>query len=459
LNERTKRTGSIFTLAPCSQEELDSLVERVFTSRNPRFSACVRGIITVCGRSPDGVATMPELEAELGASKSTIIGWMLKLQDLGILSIGTSRYYLDRKPVTSYTLQTPGREGPSPRPGTPQQLALASDDGTPVIPKEPSAHLRYSAEIDARMPWKGERFVVFSLLPVLRVGRTGSEVKQKAATVYMGEKYFECEVRAIEGGQIPSVLDLRPLIVAISLIKEFLDEAEGAEDLAAVRRFELSLSDICVGLGLPPIPGNKIYVHDQLVRWKTSSFKIKRSMRSPLKWAEGMFVYNQYFNILTELDVLQFAGKAGITPEFIALKLHEPIRLALKDIYRTLSIHEKILRGNPDPFMHLVYYWCRRVVQHDHHERSWPLAHLHRELRPTQEFRHFRRDFANMMYKYRLDLKGTMAAIPGYIISTGSDGEPLFRANDSDHIVGRGSPRARAKLAAGGGEVGGPYEK
>lgn len=447
MNERTKRTGSVFYMDDCSEEELESISRQIVDSHNPRFSACIRGIVAACARSPDGVATMTEVEAELGASKSTIIGWMLKLQDLGVMTIGTSRYYSDRKPVTSYAITPPGRKALADQAGEPSQLQFADGEGRPVMPKEPSAHLRYSTATDSRMPWKGERFVVFSLLPVLRVGRTGSEVNQKAATVFMGEKSFECEVRAIQGGQIPSVLDLRPLIVALSLIREFLEEAEGAEDLGDIRRFELSLSDICVGLGLQPVPGNKKYVHDQLVRWKTASFKIKRSMRSPLDWAKGMFVYDQYFNILSELDVMQFAGKHGVTPELVALKLHEPIRLALKDMFRTLSVHEKVLRGDPDPFMHLVYYWCRRVVQHDHQDRRWSLEHLHRELRPTQELRHFKRDFKNMMYKYRIDLKGSIAGIPGYIVTYQGGDFAYLHANESDVIVGRSSPRARAKLA------------
>src|SRR5581483_11906312 len=134
-----------------------------------------------------------------------------------------------------------------------------------------AVELRYDAMLDRNMPWKGERFVVFNLTALLRSGRTGASTQIMRAKIRQGKRYCVAEARAAAGTMLAGVLDLRPLVVLLTLVRQHLNALGGrrAENL-----FTINMRDVCEAMALEPSSSNIRAVFAQIKRWRQTSYEI-----------------------------------------------------------------------------------------------------------------------------------------------------------------------------------------
>jgi hypothetical protein len=429
----------------------------------PKQRELVEHIFDLCLEDPEFTTDMPTLMERTGISRPTILQRLEKLTALNRVVVTKDQVYSGMRSVNVYQLVRPTAATlalPAPIPPDPDSELL---EELPVYPMASGdsqqaafefigtnlpdvTQLHYHPEVNDRLAWKGERFTVFSLMAGLRVGRHGKDVSIKQTRIYMGQAWFLLEVRSVQESIIPSIIDLRVLIVVCTLIKEHLDHAENQGD--PNKGYLLSMTSICQAMDMPAIGGNKRYLYEQLQRWKTSEFVIKQAMHGALRSTPPwLFAINRLFNIVIDLLVVQAIGTDGATPEMVHIILHPAMIEALRDHRQSLSIHPEILRARkPQPFLHLMYYWCRRVVKHSLAPQIYRLDHLHREIKPSVSLIKFRGELLALLKRHRTHRPNTGdSLIPGYILRYNEQADELMvRVQPDDKIIGENSPAAQA---------------
>jgi len=143
-------------------------------------------------------------------------------------------------------------------------------------------------------------------------------------------------------------------------------------------------------------------------------------MNGALEWAKGIELEEE-FSIVSRINTVKFLRTEGGSPEIIQVWLDPFMLAALCDLDRNFIIHPEILRDRkPKPFMHLYYYWCRRVVQLDHEEKIFTLEHLNRELQPDQtDLRRFRAATLEVMEEW--EIKDIPAHYPSKLLLSGQE--------------------------------------
>ena len=359
-------------------------------------------------------------------------------------------YYPGKRSVTLYVL-VPSDEipvFPAALDGTNSgQLALPMAE----LLVEKAVQLRYDPVLDRNMPWKGERLIVFNLTALLRSGRTGAETQLVRAQIRQGKRYCQAEARAAAGTMVAGILDLRPLIILLTLVRQHLKALDGrpAENL-----FTIGLRDICEAMAIDPSSSNIRAVFAQLKRWWQTTFMIVDDIYGIFDWAPNAFEVGQGFSVLSGLNYVSWVGREGATPEILQVRLYQPIYEALLESDRALSVHKEILQDRkPHPLRHKLYYWCRRVIQHQHEPREYLLDHVRAEIQPAKSLNAFRRELrealaeefvaAEQMYRARL---------PGYLLwyqpNLKRPKHDLLRAaaDPRDPIVGESSAYARRRI-------------
>ena len=440
----TKRgSGALFELGNCTQGDLSALF-RVL-ELYPKQRELLQGLFDLCGAN-EGVTDMPSLCEHLNIARPTVLQRLSRLIELGLVSSEMKQIYQGARSVNVYQVQRPPSPPPADVPAIAQETPVASMEPEQqgqfdFVAQDLVGHreLHYHPEVHRRMKWKADRLIVLSFLSGLRVGKTGVEVNRKETRIYMGDRYFNLEVRAPAGSFIPSVVDLRVLIVVFSLIRDSLSHAKSV--VSAEEGYLIKMSEICAAMGLDPLPGNKRHLYEQLHRWRSSEFLITGD-HGALSFASDAFEEHHSFNVIAELHVLKHVSAEGKTPELIHLTLPGGILKELRDRNRTLSIHQQILRERkPKPHYHLVYYWCRRVVQHADTPKVFALSHLHREIRPHLSLKRFRAEFLEVLRDHAVNAMEQSAKIPGYLLRYNRErDEVAIMADPVDPIVGENSP-------------------
>lgn len=438
----TKRgSGALFELGDCTQEDLPALF-RVL-ELYPKQRELLQGLFDLCAAG-EGATDMPSLCEHLNIARPTVLQRLSRLVELGLVSSEMKQVYQGARSVNVYRVQRPPAL-PEALPGQQENAPAATESAQQseldFVGQDLVGHreLHYHPEVHRRMKWKADRLIVLSFLAGLRVGKTGVEVHRKETRIYMGDRYFNLEVRAPTGSFIPSVVDLRVLIVVFSLIRDSLSHAKSV--VSAEEGYLIKMSEICAAMGLEPLPGNKRHLYEQLHRWRSSEFLITGD-HGALSFASDTFEEHHSFNVIAELHVLKHVSAEGKTPELIHLTLPSGILKELRDRNRTLSIHQQILRERkPKPNYHLVYYWCRRVVQHADTPKIFSLTHLHREIRPHLTLKRFRAEFLEVLRDHQVNAMEQSAKIPGYLLRYNRErDEVAIMADPQDPIVGENSP-------------------
>ena len=102
---------------------------------------------------------------------------------------------------------------------------------------------------------------------------------------------------------------------------------------------------------------------------------------------------------------------------------------------------------------HKLYYWCRRVVQHQHEPREYLLDHVRAEIQPAKSLNAFRRELREALAEeFVAAEQAYRARLPGYIFwyqpNPKRPKHDLIRAaaDPRDPIVGEGSAYAKRHL-------------
>ena len=448
-----ERSGALFELGDCTIEDLPTLFRGL--ELYPKQCELLQGIFDLCAADEQGSTDMPSLCEHLNIARPTVLQRLGRLVELGMVSSEMRQVHEGLRRSNVYQVQRPIAVSQ----GTALPVPVAADDSeTPpavrgqsefeFANKELVGHreLHYHPDVHRRMKWKADRLVVFSFLAGLRLGTASPS--RKVTRIYMGERYFNLEVRAPSGSLIAGVTDLRVLIVVFSLIRESLIHAKGI--VGAEEGYLIKMEEICQAMGMDPLPGNKRSLYEQLHRWRSSEFIISDD-RGALRFADDAIEENKSFNVISELHVLKHVSPAGKTPELIHLALAPGIMKELRDRSRTLSIHQQILRDRkPSPLYHLFYYWCRRVVQHAQEPKFFTVSHLQRELLPHMTVIRARSELLVLVSEHRMGGDPHYAKFPGYLARFHQERDGVsIMADPADPLVGENSPYQLAAEEAG----------
>lgn len=435
------RSGAVFELGDCTPADFPGLLQVL--ELYPKQRELLQGIFDLCTMDAESGTDMPTLCEHLNIARPTVLQRLAPLMELGLVCNQMRQVHERARSVNVYQLQRPPALPISlpPAGGAPASEVPSSQGHFEFSGQDLAAHreLHYHPDVHRRMKWKADRLIVLSFLAGLRVGKTGADLHRKETRIYMGDRYFNLEVRAPAPLFIPGVLDLRVLIVVFSLIRNSLAHAKSA--VTAEDGYVMKMSEICQAMGLEAIAGNKRHLFEQLHRWRSSEFLITAD-HGALDFANDTFEENRSFNVIAELNVLKHVSAEGKVPELVHLTLPSGILKELRDQNRTLSMHQEIIRERkPKPYYHLVYFWCRRVVKHAVTPRIYTLSHLHREIQPKMTLKRFRAVWLEVLRDHQVSaLEGT-AKIPGYLIRYNRQREEAaIVADPTDPIVGENSP-------------------
>ena len=405
----------------------------------------------LAGASQDSAVDMHSMQERLELQRPTILNVVGQLISAGLLLKTDIAYYPGRRSVTLYVLVPPD-EAPRPT-GIEISKLAASQLELPMaeLLVQKAVQLRYDPVLDRNMPWKGERLIVFNLTALLRSGRTGSETQLVRAQIRQGKRYCQAEARAAAGTMVAGVLDLRPLIVLLTLVRQHLKALDGRP---AENVFTIGLRDVCEAMAIEPSSSNIRAVFAQLKRWWQTSFMIVDDIYGMFDWAPNAFEVGQGFSVISGLNYVSWVGREGATPEIIQVRLFQPIYEALLESDRALSVHKEILQDRkPHPLRHKLYYWCRRVVQHQHEPREYLLDHVRAEIQPAKPLNAFRRELREALAEeFVAAEQAYRARLPGYILwyqpNPKRPKHDLIRAaaDPRDPIVGEGSAYAKRHL-------------
>jgi len=413
--------------------------------------AFLDALFDLAGASPDSAIDMQTLQQQLQLQRPTILNVVGQLISAGLLLKTEIAYYPGRRSVTLYVLipsdEVPSLGGPVPSPSSAGQLQLPMAE----LLVDKAVQLRYDPLLDRNMPWKGERLIVFNLTALLRSGRTGAETQVVQAQIRQGKRYCQAEARAAAGTMVAGVLDLRPLIVLLTLVRQHLKALDGR---AADNVFTIGLRDVCEAMAIEASSSNIRAIFAQLKRWWQTTFMIVDDIYGIFDWAPNAFEVGQGFSVITGLNYVSWIGREGATPEVIQVRLFQPIYEALLESDRALSVHKEILQDRkPHPLRHKLYYWCRRVVQHQHEPREYLLDHVRAEIQPAKSLNAFRRELREALAEeFVVAEQAYRARLPGYLLwyqpNPKRPKHDLIRAaaDPRDPIVGEGSAYAKRRL-------------
>ena len=445
------RRGALFSLGAVAPSDRG----RYSLSIQQRSAlAFLDAFFDLAGASQDSAVDMQSLQERLELQRPTILNVVGQLISAGLLLKTDIAYYPGRRSVTLYVLVPPD-EVPSPS-DSDSQLPAKSAASQLELPMaellvQQAVQLRYDPVLDRNMPWKGERLIVFNLTALLRSGRTGSETQLVRAQIRQGKRYCHAEARAAAGTMVAGVLDLRPLIVLLTLVRQHLKALDGRP---AENVFTIGLRDVCEAMAIESSSSNIRAVFAQLKRWWQTSFMIVDDIYGMFDWAPNAFEVGQGFSVISGLNYVSWVGREGATPEIIQVRLFQPIYEALLESDRALSVHKEILQDRkPHPLRHKLYYWCRRVVQHQHEPREYLLDHVRAEIQPAKSLNAFRRELREALAEeFVVAEQAYRARLPGYILwyqpNSKRPKHDLIRAaaDPRDPIVGEGSAYAKRHL-------------
>ena len=414
--------------------------------------ALLDAIFDLAGSAADYAVDMGALQDRLGLKRPAILKTVSTLMASGVLHKGEIAYYPGRRSVTLYVLAPADELPPPPSPALtaePPQLDLPM--GQDLF--DQAVQLRYDPLLDRNIPWKGERLVVFNLTALLRSGRTGANTQIIQTKIRQGKRYCQAEARAAVGTMLAGVLDLRPLVVLLTLVRQHLNALEGrpGENL-----FTINLRDVCEAMAIEGSSSNIRAIYAQLQRWWRTTYLILEDLYGMFDWAPNLFDRGKGFSVIADWEYVSWIGADGVTPEIIRVSLHRSIYEALKESDRALSVHKEIIQDRqPHPLRHKLYYWCRRVVQHEHEPREFLLDHVREEIDPKKPLPEFRRELREALAPEMEAGRPYQARVPGYRIwYRPNERRPKhdvlsMGADPRDAIVGEGSAYARRQIAQG----------
>lgn len=419
------RRGALFRVRGEFNPESTTVVRALYGKTTEKI---YRAVVEWCQRDREGLTDMATVTACVNLTRSTVLLHLAKLRDGGLIDERMVAGQIGR----DGTRKRSAREYTLLLDGVPANMATGNDDSGPVIAPPPAVQAEdifYDPSIHARIPWKAERLSLFNLLAALRISHTRQRMGQYNATVYIGPQRFNVEVSARRGSPA-SIMDVRTLIVVLTFVREYIRKASNGHHAT---RFRLNVADICAARGLDTRPSNKRQIYTELSRWLSTLFKLTHWITRD-GTAEAV-VLERNMSFVNSLDVISWAGAHGKTPEVVILELNSSVRKAITKDKGVLSVHDEILKERaPKALWLLLYFWCRRVVQHAAFGREFSIEHLNRELRPDMAKRFWRMRWLGFLQQMDPAGEGTFE-IPGYIVRYNRGGDVTIHAQPGDPIT------------------------
>lgn len=443
------RSGALFSLGAVAPGDRGRYVLPI---QQRSALAFLDAFFDLAGNSADSAVDMRSFQECLGLQRPTILRVVGQLISAGVILKTEIAYYPGRRSVTLYVLVPPDEvptldDAQGHVKPTANQLELPMAE----LLVQKAVQLRYDPVLDRNMPWKGERLIVFNLTALLRSGRTGPETQVVRAQIRQGKRYCQAEARAAAGTMVAGILDLRPLIVLLTLVRQHLKALDGRP---AENVFTIGLKDVCEAMAIEPSSSNIRAVFAQLKRWWQTTFMIVDDIYGMFDWAPNAFEVGQGFSVISGLNYVSWVGREGVTPEMLQVRLYQPIYEALLESDRALSVHKEILQDRkPHPLRHKLYYWCRRVIQHQHEPREYLLDHVRAEIQPAKSLNAFRRELREALAQdFVAGEQAYRARLPGYVLRYQPNLKRpkhdllIAAADPRDPIVGEGSAYAKRRL-------------
>ncbi|MEJ1487111.1 MAG: hypothetical protein RPU72_01910 [Candidatus Sedimenticola sp. (ex Thyasira tokunagai)] len=429
---QTIRRGSIFSLGELADATLEELL-LVVDNNFPKAAAVFQAILDIALEDTERRTDMASVCDQANVNSNQAAYRMKQLVTAGFATKGYEEpSALERshkkKRCILYTLCKPDT--------TVMAVANRRSFTPEKIPEQLS--LRMGEHIPAKIPWKGERLSVFTLLAAFRLGnRAQKGAESKLVPIYIGKERFDVEVSTEVGKATLGILDVRVLIAVFSLIhahhqrgdlpkngdlavtlKEIIDRLPGWEDCGARRRQVLS----------------------SLQRAESTGFLIRTDGSSLVDHFDGQVSINEKFRLITKIRWVSFKQNGSELPEAIALKLDDDLyaRLIGQEAENLLSIHDSAL-AEKNPFTLMFYFWCRRAIGH-HGGKSHPrtIIHLNREITPLYPKWKFKGMVLDMISRH-LQV-GDTALIHGYKVTYSEESDLLWIwPDESDELIGRNS--------------------
>jgi len=427
-----KLSGSLFTLGECGEIDRKAL-ERTLAD-SPKLAELVRSVFALCKEHPEMMTDITHVRADLGLSRSGLVKRVNALIDEGLMEAkkrtdprGHRNVYVVLSPAEAELRKSAATIEPH------EQNAALVPQVPALFPDLPEV------EMPEKFIGKGERFLVFTLASALRLGRTGKNLQYRRVRLRLKRGWCDLEVRAAANSYIPSILDTRPLIAALTLVREYANNIEGgkSQDQGHVVR----MADICCAMGLDPSPSNKNACFAQLARWRSSEFVIRAVMRNALDFASDLFEIDRYFSVIDDLTV-EHVTDSGKTVNRVHIVFNPRIIKTFGHYWRYLTVHHEILRARqPKALWLMLYFWCRRVVRHEFREpMDIPIERLQKELHAESPLRRFKQQLGELIQENQVEGSPHTAKIPGYFISWAPrEGKVAFCADPQDPVVGRNS--------------------
>lgn len=367
-----------------------------------KYTKLLRAIVTLCDRSEDGYADAPKVCKESGLADSSIKIYSNYLEKIRLLhKQKINKAGAGRKPFL-YTLTDINlfisRNNPIATEGDypvgllegehqrqiglfgdePDGLNLLSADNVPVyIPGD---------------PYKAELFSTYTLLSVLRLGKSGERhTGHYQAEAHIGRDMLKIRVAAVEGEKIAGVIDTKALIALVTLAKQHYSRHEDLSQPLIIETSELAKI-----MGYGTDGGNRKTVWNMVRAWRNTNYQILYTSPGIKKFFannDSSAGFNELteFSLISRLDTL-IDGKT-IPVRFLVWL--EP--LFLKRVMDANSqflstVHREIMRESNAANL-LFYYWCRRAIAFKTWKQPIKFSHLKREMAPYM----FDSDFRELM--------------------------------------------------------------
>lgn len=249
-----------------------------------------------------------------------------------------------------------------------------------------------SRSIMTRLPeyHRAEIFSTYTLLSVLRLGTTGERAQGSFTTpVYVADSMMRIKVSAPEGQKLAGIMDSKALIAISTLARQYYSTKKKEQYSEPM---VIDMGDFVRYMGYTDDGGNRRQVWDMLRAWRHTNYEVLSATESLTKLFGNELFEIDEFAFISRLKTLisgnQRAGDRIDSEHYLPLRFAiwlDPLYLnrLMDPSYRYLSaVHQKIMQER-NPSRLLLYYWCRRAIQHKTVCRSpWTIEKLQREIAP-----------------------------------------------------------------------------
>jgi hypothetical protein len=368
--EHTKKRGAKFYIG--SNDAIYALdiieSEKEFHKLPKGEGNLIRSLLNICSESNEDNAHIGDITNRSELSEASIAVYADRLVKKGYLVKSKSALKAGVRGRSSniYTLVDMEiffglKEGESDliNQADAQELAPQQRSLFDFQPEEADIYHQHPSLIMPGSAHRAEIFSIYTLLSVLRLGKTGNRAKGSFTTpAFIGDQTLRIHVAAIDGEKIAGIIDTKALIGLTTLARNYYANGKLSSDPLII-----DMSDFTQYLDYKNDGGNRKQVWDMVNAWRQTSFKILSASKGLLDlYGEDLFEIDD-FSFISRLKIVT-AGKSETPLRFAVWFDSLFLSRVLAEHGRYLSlIHHEIMREKSAPRI-MMYYWMRRAVQY-----------------------------------------------------------------------------------------------